>query len=68
MTTGTVQRLSIIRGSGLFQPDDGSGIVPVYLTAVRNAGLFALSDGQKVTYELVTSRSGKVSAGNLRVL
>jgi len=68
MTTGTVQRFSIIRGSGLIQPDDGSSVVPVYLTAVRSAGLFALSDGQKVGYELVTSRSGKVSAGNLRVL
>jgi cold shock protein len=68
MAIGTVQQYSSIRGCGFIQPDDSSSVVPVYISAVHNAGLFALRDGQKVAYELVESRSGKVSAGNLKVL
>ncbi len=68
IATGTVTRFSRITGSGLIKPDDGSDSMPVYMTAVQKAGLYTLDDGQRVQYELVESRSGKVSAGNLKVI
>ncbi len=40
----------------------------VHISAVEQAGLSGLSDGQKISFDLINdSRSGKVSAGNLKV-
>ncbi|MBB3452685.1 CspA family cold shock protein [Rhizobium sp. BK313] len=54
------------RGFGFIQPDDGSADVFVHISAVERAGMRGLTDGQKITYELVKDRkSGKMSADNL---
>jgi len=37
----------------------------VHISAVERAGMRSLSEGQKVTYEVVTER-GKQAAGNLQ--
>ncbi|MGZ2433901.1 CspA family cold shock protein [Rhizobium pisi] len=66
MATGTVKWFSATKGFGFSQPDDGSADGFVYISAVERAGMRGLSDGQKVTYELVKDRnSGKMSADNL---
>jgi cold shock protein len=40
----------------------------VHISAVEQAGLKGLKDGQKLTFELVTDkRTGRTSAGNLVV-
>ncbi len=67
MNSGTVKWFNSTKGFGFIQPDDGSTDVFVHISAVERAGLGGLSDGQKVTYELVRDRkSGKNSADNLR--
>ncbi len=69
MSTGTVKWFNGQKGYGFLQPDDGSKDVFVHISAVEQAGLRDLREGQKVDYELVTDRrSGKVSAGNLKAL
>lgn len=41
----------------------------VHISAVERSGLRSLNDGQKISYELVQDkRSGKTSAGELRVI
>lgn len=67
MNNGTVKWFNTSKGFGFITPDAGGGDVFVHISAVERAGLMALSDGQKVTYEIVTDRrSGKSSAENLR--
>jgi len=66
MATGTVKWFNATKGYGFIQPDDGGKDVFVHVTAVQQAGLTGLNEGQKISYELATDR-GKTSASNLKV-
>ncbi|KRB51852.1 cold-shock protein [Rhizobium sp. Root708] len=67
MNSGTVKWFNSTKGFGFIQPDDGSTDVFVHISAVERAGMGSLSDGQKITYDVVRDkRSGKNSADNLR--
>ncbi len=67
MNTGTVKWFNSTKGFGFIQPDNGSTDVFVHASAVERAGMRSLSDGQKISYEVVQDRkSGKNSAENLR--
>ncbi len=68
MTTGTVKFFNPIKGFGFIEPEDGSNDAFVHISAVENAGLSALSEGQKVSYELQPGKNGKSSAENLSVI
>lgn len=68
MATGTVKWFNTQKGYGFVQPDDGGKDVFVHVSAVEQAGLRGLNDGQKISFELVTDkRTGKTSAGSLVV-
>lgn len=67
MATGTVKWFNATKGYGFIQPDDGGSDVFVHITAVNEAGLGTLNEGQKVSYELVSAK-GKTSAGNLKTV
>ena len=67
--TGVVKWFNTTKGFGFIQPDNGGGDVFVHISAVERAGLRGLNEGQQVGYELEQDRrSGKTSAGNLRIL
>ncbi len=69
MTTGTVKWFNAQKGFGFIQPDDGSRDAFVHVSAVERAGMSVLSEGQKVTFDLVADRkSGKMSADNIRAV
>jgi CspA family cold shock protein len=69
MATGTVKWFNSQKGFGFIQPDQGGPDVFVHISAVERSGLRSLNDGQKISYELVQDkRSGKTSAGELRVI
>ena len=69
MANGTVKWFNAQKGFGFIQPEDDTKDVFVHVSAVEQAGLPGLSDGQKISYELVTDRrSSKVSAGNLKLV
>jgi cold shock protein len=66
MASGTVKWFNTQKGFGFIQPDDGNKDIFVHISAVEQAGLKSLKDGQKLSYELVTDkRTGRQSAGNL---
>jgi CspA family cold shock protein len=68
MAMGTVKWFNNQKGFGFIQPDDGDKDVFVHISAVERAGLSTLNEGQKVSFDIVPDRrSGKSSAGNLRV-
>jgi len=67
MATGTVKWFNATKGYGFIQPDDGGKDVFVHISAVEQAGLRELNEGQKVSFEIVADkRTGKSSARNLR--
>ena len=65
MATGTVKWFNATKGFGFIQPDDGGKDVFLHISAVERAGLQSPADGQKVQYELESSRDGRSSAGDL---
>ena len=68
MNTGTVKWFNSVKGFGFIQPDNGSTDVFFHISAVERAGMRSLSDGQKISYDIVQDRkSGKSSADNLQV-
>jgi cold shock protein len=55
------------RGYGFIQPEDGSKDAFVHISAVEQAGLRTLREGQKVSYEIATGKNGKLTASDLAV-
>ena len=68
MTTGTVKWFNPTKGYGFIEPSDGSQDAFVHISAVEQASLTTLNEGQKVEYEFVPREDGKSSAEKLVVL
>ena len=67
MSTGTVKWFNQEKGYGFIKPDDGGKDVFVHTSALQEANINNLSDGQKVSYEITEDR-GKEAASNLQLL
>ena len=65
MAIGTVKWFNSQKGFGFIQPSDGSKDVFVHISAVERAGMGSLSEGQKISYDVVSER-GKQAAANLK--
>jgi len=68
MPTGTVKWFNPVKGFGFIVPDDGSNDAFVHISAVEQAGLSTLNEGQKVEFELQPGRNGRMAAANLKVV
>jgi len=67
MNKGTVKWFNGQKGFGFIQPESGNKDVFVHISAVERAGMSALNEGQKVTFDIVADRrTGKSAAENLR--
>ena len=64
MANGTVKWFNTEKGYGFIEPSDGGKDIFVHSSAVQQAGMQTLKEGQKVSYELVENR-GRQAAGNL---
>ncbi len=65
MATGTVKFFNSSKGFGFITPSDGGKDVFVHVTALERAGINSLSEGDTVSFEVVTER-GKLAASNVR--
>ena len=65
MTIGTVKFFNSTKGFGFIQPEGGAKDVFVHASAVEQAGMGTLAEGQRVSFDVVTER-GKLAAGNLK--
>lgn len=68
MPTGTVKWFNPVKGFGFIVPDDGSNDAFVHISAVERAGLTALTEGQKIEFELQPGRNGRMAAANLQII
>lgn len=66
MSQGTVKWFNATKGFGFIKPDDGTADAFVHVSAVERAGLAHLIEGQKIEFDLVSDRRGKMSAENLK--
>ncbi len=65
MAIGTVKWFNPSKGFGFIQPENGSRDVFVHISAVERAGLGTLTEGQRVSYNVVEER-GKQAAADLK--
>jgi len=69
MPVGTVKFFDARRGFGFIGPDDGGADVFVHVTAVEQAGLTTLHEGQRVSFDVGTDETrGKTKAQNLKAV
>ena len=57
--TGTVKFFNGERGYGFIKPDDGGRDVFVHITAVEQAGLKSLTEGQRISFDVEPDKKGK---------
>lgn len=60
--TGTVKWFNDSKGFGFITPADGSPDVFAHYSAIQMDGYKKLSEGQKVTFEVVDGAKGKQAA------
>ena len=65
MAIGTVKWFNVTKGYGFIQPEQGRDDVFVHISAVQQAGMDSLAEGQRVSYDVVEQR-GKKAAANLK--
>jgi CspA family cold shock protein len=65
MAIGTVKFFDSAKGFGFIQPEDGSKDVFVHVSAVQSSDLGTLSEGQRVSFDVIEER-GKNAASNLQ--
>ena len=65
MATGTVKWFNPTKGFGFITPETGHSDVFVHISAVEKAGLGTLTEGQRISYEVISER-GKNAASNLQ--
>lgn len=68
MPTGTVKWFNQTKGYGFIEPEDGGKDVFVHISAVEQAGLTTLTDGQKVEFEMSEGRDGRTLASELKAV
>lgn len=65
--SGTVKWFNPTKGFGFIVPEEGGNDVFVHISAVEQAGLSSLTEGQKIEFELQDNR-GRQAAANLKVV
>jgi CspA family cold shock protein len=67
MANGTVKFFNTAKGFGFIEQGGGQPDVFVHATAVERAGMMSLSEGQRLSFDIVRdARSGKQAADNLQ--
>lgn len=66
MKNGTVKWFNATKGYGFITVEGEKNDVFVHISAVQEAGISELKDGQKLTFEVASNR-GKNSAVNIQV-
>ncbi len=68
MSTGKVKWFNITKGYGFIEPDEGGNDAFIHITAVQEAGLKELTEGQQIEYELLPAKNGKDCATNIKLI
>ena len=61
MPTGTIKWFNPTKGYGFIKNDDGGSDVFIHMTALKEAGIEKLDEGQSVTFEIGEDRGKKAA-------
>lgn len=64
---GTVKWFNPTKGYGFIAPADGDKDIFVHITALEEAGVRSLNEGQELEFDVVSNK-GREAAGNLKLL
>jgi len=64
---GKVKWFNQLKGFGFIEPAEGDKDVFVHVSAIKDAGLEGLEEGQAIEFEMIAGPDGRDMAGNLRV-
>ncbi len=67
MLQGEIKWFNNKKGYGFIRPNQSDKDVFVHITALEKSGIRNISDGQKVSFEIVSER-GKQAASNIQLL
>jgi len=56
---GIVKFFNADKGYGFIKPDDGGRDIFVHITALEQAGLNSLTEGQRITFDIEPDKKGK---------
>lgn len=68
MNTGTIKFYNGTKGFGFIQPTNGGSDIFVHATALEQAGIRGLAEGQKLSFDMEKDGKGRNSASNLRMI
>ena len=68
MAVGTVKFFDTNKGFGFIAPETGGKDVFVHVSALERAGMRALTDGQKISFDVERDQRGRDSAINLKAV
>ena len=57
--TGIVKFFNAEKGYGFIKPDDGGKDIFVHITAVEQANMTTLAEGQKISFDVEPDKKGK---------
>ncbi len=67
MLQGEIKWFNNKKGYGFIRPEQSDKDIFVHITALEKSGIRNVSDGQKVSFEIINDR-GKQAAGNIHLL
>ncbi len=68
MLTGSVKWFNSAKGYGFITPDNGADDCFVHVTAIQASGFKQLVEEQRVQFEMIEGRNGRLVAGNIVLL
>lgn len=68
MAKGKVKWFNLAKGYGFIEPEEGGADAFVHISAVQEAGLNTLREGQALEYDMGEGKTGKLCALNLKLL
>jgi CspA family cold shock protein len=68
VATGTVKWFNKDKGYGFIAPDEGGDDVFVHVSAVKAAGLTAIAEDERLSFEVEAGPKGRTVAASLRKL